>query len=400
MNARSLVSSWNKFFFAPQSPAPVALYRVLYGLLVIADLALLHGDWLTWFGANGFLRIDTMRTVAPGIRLNLFLILPQDDRWVQAFFWVFLVFALFLTVGFMSRFSSIVVFVCLLSLHQRNLFILNSGDVLLRVNGFFLMFAPTGGAISVDRLWRIWRGKEGVELLPRSPWAQRMIQIQTAIVYVSTFCWKIRGAKWVDGTALYYTTRLVEFQRFPTPSLGTGLILRLATWSALLIEFALGTLVWFRKIRYVVLLLGVCLHLSLEYSMNVPLFQWIAMASYVTFIDAADLARAWVWLRRSVAGWLGDPVDVLYDAADVRAVRLATLLRAVDVFDRLNVIEVHSSNVGSGRRALLIGAHGFVDEGLKGLIVISRVVPLLWWLAPLSFLSGQIKQSFRVRNAA
>ncbi len=408
MSPRSLGNSWNTFFFAPQSPVPVALFRVMSGLLIIADLALLHGDWLTWFGANGFLRIDTMRKVSPGIRLNVFLILPQGDQWIQAFFWVFLVLALFLTVGFLSRFSSIAVFLCLLSLNQRNLFILNGGDTLLRVTGFFLMFAPAGAAISVDRLWRIWRGKEGVEVLPRSPWAQRMIQIQMALVYFSTFCWKMRGTKWIDGTALYYTTRLVEYQRFPMPSLESGLFLRLATWSAVLIEFALGILVWFRKLRYGVLLLGVCLHLSLEYSMNVPLFQWIAMATYVTFIDAADLGRAWGWLRRSMAGWLGKPVDVIYDGADGRAVRLANLLRAVDVFARLNVMELHSANVGnecralSGlqeRRALLIGVHGLVYEGFKGFLAISRVVPLLWWIAPLSFLSGQTKQSFMVPKA-
>jgi hypothetical protein len=408
VSLRPLVSSWNAFFFAPQSPAPVALYRILYGLLVIADLVLLHGDWLTWFGADGLVSIDTMRKVSPGIRLNVFLILPQGDQWIQAFFWVFLVLALFLTVGFLSRFTSIAVFLCLMSIHQRNLFILNSGDTLLRVTGFFLMFAPAGAAISVDRLWRIWRGKEGVEVLPRSPWAQRMIQIQSALVYFSTFCWKMRGTKWIDGTALYYTTQLMEFQRFPMPSLGNGLLLRLATWSALLIEFALGILVWFRKIRYGVLLLGVGLHLFLEYSMNVPLFQWIAMASYVTFIDAADLSRAWAWLRRSLARRLGNPLDVIYDGADSRAVRLANVLRAVDVFARLNMIERHSANVGSewpalsglrGRPTLLVEVHGFVYEGFKGLLAISRVVPLLWWLAPFLFLSGQRKQSFRVPKA-
>ena len=69
---------------------------------------------------------------------------------------MFLLFAVFLTVGFLSRFSSVAVFLCLVSIHQRNLFILNSGDTILRVTGFFLMFAPTGAAISVDRLVRVW----------------------------------------------------------------------------------------------------------------------------------------------------------------------------------------------------------------------------------------------------
>src|SRR5260370_5537834 len=105
MSLRSLVRSWNAFFFDPQSPTPIALYRILYGLLIIADLALLHGDWLTWYGARGLVSMDTFRKISGGgASLNLFLIMPQGDAWIDAFFWVFLLFAVFLTVGFQSRF--------------------------------------------------------------------------------------------------------------------------------------------------------------------------------------------------------------------------------------------------------------------------------------------------------
>ena len=409
MISRSMVRVWNGFFFAPQSPAPIALYRILYGLLIVADLLLVRGDWLTWYGTRAFMGMDTMRKLAPGPRLNIFLLLPQDDGWIQAFFWAFLLFAVFLTAGFMSRLSSVVVFVFLFSIHQRNPYILHSGDTLLRAAGFFLMFAPTGAAISIDRLLRVWRGKEGVEPSPVSPWAQRLIQIQTALVYFATFYAKMLGTEWIKGTALYYTMRLVEFQRFPTPVLENGVLLRLATWSALTIEFALGVLVWFRKLRYWVLFSGVCLHLSIEYSMNIPLFQWIIMASYVTFIDPADLRRAWEWVRHRLADRLGSPVDMIYDGSCVRALRQANILRAIDVFGRLNALEVHSAEarkswpalaVSPKQTTVTIGVHGVLTEGFKGLLAIARLIPLLWVLAPLSFVSGQHEQSWRVARAA
>jgi hypothetical protein len=405
----SPIRAWNEFFFAPQSPTPVALYRILYGLLVIADLALLHGDWLTWYGARGLMPLETMRKMTPGIRLNLFLIMPQDDAWIQAFFWVFLLFAVFLTIGFLSRFSSVAVFLCLISLHNRNLYILNSGDTLLRVTGFFLMFAPTDAAISVDRLLRIWRGKEVLDIQPISPWAQRMIQIQSAFAYFSTFLWKMRGTEWIGGTAVYYTTRLLEFQRFPFPALEDGILLKLTTWSTLFIEFALGVLVWFRRIRYWILLMGVCLHLSIEYLMNIPLFQWIAMATYVTFIDPADLTRAWSWIRRRVAARLGDPADIIYDGSCDRARRLADVLRAADVFGRLNFYDVNAcgENIGwqalpaaQGRLKLVVRANGLVYGTSRGLFAISRRVPILWPLAPLSLASRVRKHSLRLAKAA
>lgn len=409
MSWRSPIRAWNEFFFKPQSPTPLALYRILYGLLVITDLALLHGDWFTWYGTNGLMRLETMRKMTPGIRLNVFLLMPQDDAWVQAFFWVFLLFAVLLTVGLLSRFSSIAVFLCLISLHNRNLYILNSGDTLLRVTGFFLMFAPTDAAISVDRLLRIWRGREGLEIDPISPWAQRMIQIQAALAYFSTFLWKMRGTEWIGGTAVYYTTRLLEFQRFPFPALENGIILKLLTWSTLFVEFALGVLIWFRRIRYWVLLMGVCLHLSIEYLMNIPLFQWIAMATYVTFIDPADLTRVWNWIRHRLVARLGNPADVIYEGNSARAARLADVLRAADVFGRLNFYDVNTCGKDTGwptvlapqsRIKLVIRANGRMYGTNKGLIAISRRVPVLWPLAPLSLVNGVRKHALRFAKAA
>lgn len=297
MTLRSLFRSWNKFFFEPQSPTPVALYRILFGLLVIADLILLRPAWLTWYGPHAFMSLETMHKVATGPRINLFELLPQTDFAINAFFWAFLLFAVSLTAGFMTRFSSIAVYVCLTSIHQRNFYIENGGDTVLRVTGFLLIFAPAGAALSVDRWLRIRRGREGIAVPLHSPWAQRLIQIQTAVVYLATFYWKTLGQAWIDGTALYYVMRLDEFHHFPMPAIRSLFLVMLLTWLTLLIEFAMGVLVWFRELRYFVLLAGLCLHLSVEYSMNLPLFQWIMISTYVTFLYPEDLSRTWAWVR-------------------------------------------------------------------------------------------------------
>lgn len=133
---------------------------------------------------------------------------------------------------------------------------------------------------------------------PRAPWAQRMIQIELSLLYFMTFCSKSQGPAWIDGTALYYVYHLDQFHRFPVPGFLESLFLvRLETWFTLAIEFSLGVLIWFKELRYYVLALGALLHLSLEYTMNVPMFQWTALAMYVTFVDGADLASAWVRVR-------------------------------------------------------------------------------------------------------
>jgi hypothetical protein len=389
MSLRSIVRAWNDFFFTPQSPVPVALFRIVYGLLVSANLILMRPDWLAWFGPRGWVSMETMHRTEPGTRINIFSLIPADDSWVHAVFWLGLAAAILLTVGWLTRASSVALFIILTSLDQRNLYILHSGDTLLRVLGFFLMFAPAGAALSVDRLVRIWRGKETAAIEPRAPWAQRMIQIQTALTYFTTAYWKTLGSDWIDGTALHYVFRLEDFRRFPLPSwVRTLAFEKLATWGTLAVEFALGTLVWIRELRYPILLTGLVLHLSLEYSMNVPLFQWVILSTYVTFVYPEDLTRAWAWIRGRVAPHLGEPATVVYDGGSLRMTRRADLLRAIDVFKRLNVVDLragvekHGIGTKGGRNRLLVLSPWGALEGFDGLRFVASRVPLLWPLAP------------------
>jgi len=298
VKVRSLWDWWNRFFFKPESPIPISLFRVLYGTMVIATLVLLRPDWMAWYGPHAWVSLSTMHQLEGGTRLNLLAVIPQTDAWIETFFWIFLGSAVLLTVGFLTRFNSVLVYLCLASIQQRNLYITHGGDTFLRVAGFFLIFAPAGAAFSVDRLIRIWRGKEGVDIAPRPPWAQRMIQLELSLMYFATFCWKVKGAPWLQGTAMFYIYHLDEFRRFPVPSWLLGpMMLKLESWAVLVLELSLGVLIWVKAFRYKLLVLGLLLHLCLEYSLNIPMFQWDILSAYVLFIDAADLRRAWGWIR-------------------------------------------------------------------------------------------------------
>jgi uncharacterized membrane protein len=291
--------AWQEFFFTPQIPTPVSLFRFLYGLCVLATIILLHPDWLNWFGVHAWVSVAGITRIEPGVRLNFFMLLPQDDRWIAAFFWFFLVAALLLTVGLWTRVSSIVVFLCLASIQQRNLLITHGGDTFLRVAGFFLMFAPSGAVFSIDRLIQIRRGLRPDQVPKKEPWAQRMIQIELALVYFISFWWKMKGDTWTGGTALYYVTHLHGIARFPLPQfLSTPTALQVGGWLTLIFECSFGLLIWFKPFRYPLLLTGLCFHLCLEYALNIPMFQWDILSAYVLFVDPADLARVWQKVSR------------------------------------------------------------------------------------------------------
>jgi len=294
MRLRSAVRVWDEFFFAKESPVPICLFRIIYGALVIATLLLLRPDWLTWYGVHGWVSLPTALKLEPGNRLNLFAIIPQSDSWINALFWFALGSAVLLTIGLFTRINSILVFVFLTSIQQRNLYITHGGDTFLRLAGFFLIFAPAGAAFSVDRLIRIRRGKEPTVIEARRPWAQRMIQIQLSLLYFVTFLMKIKGAPWLQGSALFYVYHLDELKRFPVPNwFFKPIMLKLGSWSALALEFSLGVLIWVKDFRYVLLTLGLLFHLWLEYSLNIPLFQWDILSAYVLFIDPDDMVRLW-----------------------------------------------------------------------------------------------------------
>ena len=88
MSLKFVFRAWNEFFFAERSPIPIALFRIFYGLLVVATLTLLRPDWLSWYGPHAWVSLPTALKLEPGPRLNLFSIIPQSDGWVQALFWV------------------------------------------------------------------------------------------------------------------------------------------------------------------------------------------------------------------------------------------------------------------------------------------------------------------------
>ena len=302
MTLRSLDRLWNEFFFRRQSPVPIALFRIVYGTLAGITLCLLRPDWFNWYGTHGWLSLPIALKLEPGRRLNLFTIIPQNDAWVNAIFWIALGSAVLLTIGLFTRISSILVFVCMSSIQQRNLYITHGGDTFLRLAGFFLIFAPAGAALSLDRLFRVWRAKQPSQVPCHSPWAQRMIQIQLSLMYLSAFLVKVNGATWLHGTALFYVYHLEELRRFPLPSwFFRPIVLSLGAWSTLALEFCLGVLIWIKEFRYTLLGIGLLFHLWLEYSLNIPLFQWDILSGYILFIDADDLARMVSKIRGSAA---------------------------------------------------------------------------------------------------
>ena len=282
---------WYRLWFEPQSPAPICMFRILLAAIVFLSSLTWAPDLFTWFGYDGIVSVETMRQYEEFNRLSLLDWLPPDNRFVLSLYVLLLLSALSLMVGFKSRLSALILFICLASFHHRNLLIFHSGDTLMRVCLFLLLFGP------IDRMYAIdSRGKAPAQA---SPWVQNLLRFQIAIVYAHSFFSKMEGSTWWDGTAIYYALHMEDFYRFPVPLLFDNIMtVKLATWSTLVIELALWTLIWISGLRYYVLAAGVILHLGIDWSMNLPFFEDLMIASYVLFLKPEDIERFVLFVRQ------------------------------------------------------------------------------------------------------
>jgi hypothetical protein len=250
-------------------------------------------------GDRGVVSPETARRLLRGPGLNLLDVLPPGDGSLVALFAVTMAAAVGVTIGCFTRTSAVVLFLGLVSLQHRDTLILNGGDQVMRLAGFFLILSPAGAALSVDRLRRVRRGLEAAGPPPWvAPWAQRLIQLQLAAVYLMSTIAKLQGVSWRNGTAVYIASRLDDFWRLPVPYVFEHLwTIQLATWGTIVVEGALALLVWLPPCRYPALLGGVALHAGIEWAMNIPLFSARMVTAYVLFVRPDHLDRAMAWVR-------------------------------------------------------------------------------------------------------
>lgn len=290
MSLARLWQLWNQFWFEERSPLPMAVYRILFSLHVIGFVLLIWPDISNWYGAQGWITNAANKEWLITDRFSLFAWLPDTSGTIYGAFALLLITAITTGLGLFTRTSLLVLVLVLFSIHHRNLIILNSGDLFMRLSAVYLLLSPAGDALSLDNLIRRKAGRPIPETSPG--WTQRLLQLQLGAVYCQSSLAKLGGETWCDGTALYYVGRLLDFRKMPMPWVFDNMFLiKVLTWGTLAIEFALWTLIWVKEFRYYVLGVGVLLHLAIEWSMNIPMFESQMICAYVVFIDPDDLQR-------------------------------------------------------------------------------------------------------------
>lgn len=303
------IDSW---WFGRVRPETIGLLRIVLGSIAFLNLGLLSFDFWNWFSRKGLMppALVDQELGYPSERMfeNLpfqfdlpfqiprLNVIPSDspEGWILAVYLVTLAAALLFAIGRWTRVSGLVLVVGMLSLHLRNIYIIHSGDSLLRLMLIYLALGHAGAAYSLDRKIAIRKGLESPEPIMVSAWPQRLIAFQISLCYFITLWFKWLGNTWQNGTATWYPSQLHEFDRFPVPAfLERQPFIGLTTYGTVFAELSLALLVWYRPWRKWVLFTGVALHSYIEYRFNIPFFAITIVAGYIAYYEGHEVAD-WV----------------------------------------------------------------------------------------------------------
>ena len=282
---KAIAQLWEAFWFKPTPVATIAVLRIVHGFIVLLWASAIAPDALTFFSQEGVVP----KQVQTGFRWGLLQVFPQKSAAIAVIVALF-VAGFCLMIGFRAKLAALIVFVCLISLSRRNPWVFNAGDSLFRPLALVLAASPCGEALSVDR-WR--KHRTDFWSFPlRAPWAQRMIQVQVSLLYLFTVWAKARGERWIGGTAVSESLRVGDLTRLDLGYRATEslLVANLLTYGTLVIELALAILIWNRKLRPIVIGLGIALHLFIEVTFGLGFFSMVIITSYISFVPEETMA--------------------------------------------------------------------------------------------------------------
>jgi hypothetical protein len=295
-----------QYWFGMVDSRPLSVFRIFFALLLLKD-ALYHIPLAHWFYSdNGlFPRLVLWDGFSRPDRFSLMDALPH--AWMaQGFFMAWALVLICLCLGYRARLMAVLNFVMILSIHERNLLVIDGADHVMRLLSFWMMFVPLAQYYSLDAVrgrWYKYRISRNLADLrapeePRRTFAfpLRMLQIQIGLVYVFAFVLKLTGDIWPNGDALYYALQLKSLTLptgdwlFDHAPLG---FLRLLTFGGLVVEGSFVPLVFApnRYLRLAGLILGTIFHLGIAFLFSIPNFSAVMIVSFLCFFAPEWIER-------------------------------------------------------------------------------------------------------------
>lgn len=281
--ARTSLRRWDHFLFESCDPLLAPVLRIGFALLIVIQTLCVWPDAAYWYSDSGVLKSQTAEQILGPQAWSLLHGLDSEPWMAQLGLLCLLVHSGLMLLGCYSRFQVAAIFVWLVSFQNRNPLITDGEDTVFRILAFLLIWLPLDAKWSVMAL----RDSKNAHRTPtaKDAWALRLIQFQMTVIYASTALCKLEGETWQNGSAVGFVSRMTDnFGRWISPEwFDLPWITPLATWGTLAVEAFLPFGLWIPKIRWLAIGLAALMHLGIEASMNLFLFQWVMLLGLVSF---------------------------------------------------------------------------------------------------------------------
>lgn len=264
--AQWIASHWDRFWFQPAGAYRLAQLRWLIGLLALWWIVSFTPDLVEWFGPEGRLPVDTIRSwrqADPGRGGWGFSWFEWTDRsaWLWMLHGLSIAAVVAFTAGLYTRLATVLALAAILSYVHRAPVLAGTFEYVLCSWLFYLCWAPTGQYGSLDLLRQSPRPAPHPTVSANV--VQRLIQVHLSGIYLFMALFKLGGATWWLGEATWW---LVAQQDSPLVSWhGLNrypLLLNAWTHAIVLFELLFAVLIWVPMLRRLLIALAM-LHWAL-----------------------------------------------------------------------------------------------------------------------------------------
>ena len=308
-----LARAWDRFWFTPADPIRIAVIRIVTGLTLLWTHLTTLPDLLDFIGRDAIVEGEAMRqlrtaTLDPAsadaglLRSgDQSLYYYVDQPWlIWTLHIVFVVALVCFTIGLFSRTASIIVWAGHLSYIQRAVLIYFGFDAVVAMLTFYLMFAPTGAALSVDS--RLTSAAKTRTADVGANVVLRLIQLHICIIYLASGVAKLFGTTWRSGAAVYNALHMSDVALLDFARLGGNehlwiFISKTGSYFTLAAEIGFPLLVWHRRSRPFALAGIWLLQLGIGVFLYLGSFQAALFAATLAFVPAATFRSSLFQMR-------------------------------------------------------------------------------------------------------
>jgi hypothetical protein len=274
----------------------LALMRIGIGIVILSDLIIRASDLKVHYTQEGILPVSLLLEFDPKPLRWSFHYLSDSFAYQAFLFCLQGLITLFLIAGYRTRLITVLSWVFLVSLQNRNPFIQQSGDDLLRLVLFWAMFMPWGNFYSID--------SKKINSPVKNYFSAASFGYLLLIVSVYLFsAIQKTSPEWrTEGTALYYALSLDQLKvglgdwLYQFPTLMKMLTFLVFYYFELLVPVLLILPFKNQKLRALCVFSIITLHLGISVTLYVGLFFTIGITSTLGLLPS----RVMDWIDKRI----------------------------------------------------------------------------------------------------